>query len=52
MTVSTDVVRAGGRTASAVYGGVRLGSWPAVIGTGVIGLGLLALYAALASAYD
>jgi hypothetical protein len=43
-----DVMRAEGRTASALYGGVRLGSRPAIAGTGVLALGFVLILAALA----
>jgi hypothetical protein len=43
LTVRADVVRGGGRTASALYGGARLGSYPAVVAT--------AAYAALIAAF-
>lgn len=44
-----DALRVSGRSASAVYGGVRLGSRPALIGTGVLAVGFLLLVAALSS---
>lgn len=42
-----DALRLNGHTASAVHGGVRLGSRPALIGTGVLAVGLILLIAAL-----
>jgi hypothetical protein len=33
LTVRADVLRGGGRTVSALYGGVRVGSYPAIVGT-------------------
>jgi hypothetical protein len=33
LTVRADVLRGDGRTVSALYGGVRLGSYPAIVGT-------------------
>lgn len=42
-----DALRVNGHTASAVYGGFRLGSRPALIGSGVLAVGLILLIAAL-----
>jgi hypothetical protein len=47
-----DALRVGGRTTSAVYGGVRLGSLPALIGTGILAVGVVALLLALAGGID
>ncbi len=47
IVLRTDALRVHGHTASAVYGGVRLGSGPALIGTGVLAVGLLLVVAAL-----
>jgi len=44
-----DVLRSSGRTSSALFGGVRLGSKPALVGTGVLAIGFALLVAALAN---
>lgn len=49
VVLRTDALRIHGRTTSAVYGGVRLGSRPALVGTGVLAVGLLLLVLALAN---
>lgn len=48
IVVRMDLLRAQGRTTSGVYGGVRLGSRPALVGTGVMAVGFVLLLMAFA----
>lgn len=48
IVVRADMLRAEGRTASALYGGVRLGSKPALLGTGALAVGFVFLLMAFA----
>lgn len=48
IVVRADMLRAKGRNASALYGGVRLGSRPALLGTGALAIGFVFLLMALA----
>ncbi len=52
VTARVDVIPTGNQTAAALYGGVRLGSRPALVGTGLLVAGFLALVVLLSSAYD
>ena len=47
-----DVLRTNGKTASALYGGVRLGSQPAVVATGVLAIGLFIIVRSLDSSFQ
>lgn len=47
LVLAGDVTRRPGHSASALHGGARLESWPAVIGGAVVVAGLIALYSAL-----
>lgn len=46
VTARVDVIPTSGRTAAALYGGVRLGSRPALVGTGLLAAGFVVLIAA------
>src|SRR5687767_6650484 len=46
LTVRADVLRGDGRTVSALYGGVRFGSYPAIVGTVAAAAYLALLFAA------
>lgn len=48
IVVRADMLRAKGRNASALYGGVRLGSRPALLGTGALAVGFVFLLMAFA----
>lgn len=48
IVVRADMLRARGRNASALYGGVRLGSRPALLGTGALAVGFVFLLMAFA----
>lgn len=50
VTARVDVVRGGGRTATAFYGGARLGSKPAIIGSVLVAAALAAWALAFAAA--
>ena len=47
-----DVLRTNGKTASAVYGGVRLGSKPAVVATGVLTIGVFIIVRAFNNSFQ
>ena len=49
IVVRMDMLRAEGRNTSAIYGGVRLGSKPALVGTGALAVGFVLLLMAFAS---
>jgi len=51
VVLRVDVARYQERTASAVYGGVRLGSKPALAGTALLALGLVLLIASFRTGY-
>lgn len=48
IVLRVDILRRGGRTGSAIFGGVRLGSKPALVGTGLVAVGFALLLSALA----
>ncbi len=47
-----DLLRANGKTASALYGGVRLGSQPALVASGVLAVGFVLILRALNDSFD
>ncbi len=51
VSLGGDLVRGGGRTRAAVHAGARLGSYPAVVGTGLLAALVAAAIAVLSSAW-